>query len=470
MSITMSSRSDTYRNLLQEENPQEPGNDALSVSQAKTSRLCNKQCTQKYLPRIIASVLALAFAGCAFGLFPYIAISSAIDNNYVHFLYFAAGAFVLITVPISVYGIMQHLVNYYMPQVQKFVVRILFMVPIFSMEAWFSLFFHEAYEYIGVFRELYEAFVLSSFVYYIIALLGGEDELVTKLRRKDATYGQHPLPFKMFLGEWKMGRQFMMNCKYGVLQYVLVKIIATILIIPLQAEGHYNSGEWSWTSSYAYIAVIMNISVASALYCLVRLYYATKDDLKEWNPLGKFLCIKGIIFFTFWQGFAIQVLCSAGVIKGIGDWDPQHVVDGITDSLICFEMVFFAIAHRYAFPHTDYLHYLQRQRSKTNRSSRNDTDALLLFDQDNYVVNDSSVLDHEYQPPTVSQLDRPMSVSRALLGSAVPDETLRDIYRMGGTAAFGDASRSSAGSGDLRGRQAGADDDLLISMDQAEKI
>jgi hypothetical protein len=41
---------------------------------------------------------------------------------------------------------------------------------------------------------------------------------------------------------------------------------------------------------------------------------------------------------------------------------------------------------------------------------------------------------------------------------------------MGGTAAFGDASRSSAGSGDLRGRQAGADDDLLISMDQAEKI
>ncbi len=117
------------------------------------------------------------------------------------------------------------------------------------------------------------------------------------------------------------------------LQYVLVKIIATILIIPLQAKGHYNSGEWSWTSSYAYIAVIMNISVASALYCLVRLYYATKDDLKEWNPLGKFLCIKGIIFFTFWQGFAIQVLCSAGVIKGIGDWDPQHVVDGITVSL-----------------------------------------------------------------------------------------------------------------------------------------
>ena len=136
-------------------------------------------------------------------------------------------------------------------------------------------------------------------------------------------------------------------------------------------------------------------------------------------------------------------------------------------------MVFFAIAHRYAFPHTDYVHYLQRQRSKKSRSSRGDTDAFLLFDQDNNVVNDvdNPVVDTEYQPPTVSQLDRPMSVSRAILGSALPNETIRDIYRMGGTAAFGDASRSSAGSGGgRRQNDGGGDDDLLISMDQAEKI
>lgn len=134
-------------------------------------------------------------------------------------------------------------------------------------------------------------------------------------------------------------------------------------------------------------------------------------------------------------------------------------------------MVLFAIAHRYAFPHTDYLHYLQRN-ARRNQSTRGNTDTLLLFDQDNNVANDydNLLVDPEYQPPTVSQLDRPMSVSRAILGSVVPDETVRDIYRMGGTAAFGDASRSSAGSGDGRGRRAGEDDDLLISMDQAEGI
>eukprot|EP00804_Cyclotella_cryptica_P005514 CCRYP_003032-RA/>CCRYP_003032-RA protein AED:0.03 eAED:0.03 QI:176/1/1/1/0.66/0.75/4/2947/304 len=295
----MGDRIDMYKHLLSAngENPQEPGHDSsvITPTVSNTSRLCNTKCLKNYLPRTVAALLALALVGCALGLFPYIAINSAMENNYVHFLYFAAGALVLITIPISVYGIMQHLLNYYMPQVQKFVVRILFMVPIFSIQSWFSLFFHGAYEYIGIFRELYEAFVLSSFVYYIIELLGGEDELVSKLRRKEAKYGKHVFPIRMIFGEWKMGRPFMMNCKYGVLQYVLVKIVATIVIIPLQSKGLYHSGEWSWTSSYAYIAIIMNLSISYALYCLVKLYHATREDLREWNPLGKFLCIKGVV-------------------------------------------------------------------------------------------------------------------------------------------------------------------------------
>lgn len=86
-----------------------------------------------------------------------------------------------------------------------------------------------------------------------------------------------------------------MNCKYGVLQYVLVKIVTTIVVVVLEGMGRYKTGDWSLDSAYGYISVILNLSIGYALYCLVKLYYATKEDLKEWNPIGKFLCIKGIV-------------------------------------------------------------------------------------------------------------------------------------------------------------------------------
>jgi hypothetical protein len=50
--------------------------------------------------------------------------------------WFSAGAFVLLGFPISMCGIFMHLTNYYQPNVQCYVVRILWMVPIYSVESW----------------------------------------------------------------------------------------------------------------------------------------------------------------------------------------------------------------------------------------------------------------------------------------------------------------------------------------------
>lgn len=50
--------------------------------------------------------------------------------------WFSAGAFVLLGFPISMCGIFMHLTNYYQPNVQCYVVRILWMVPIYSIESW----------------------------------------------------------------------------------------------------------------------------------------------------------------------------------------------------------------------------------------------------------------------------------------------------------------------------------------------
>ena len=38
-----------------------------------------------------------------------------------------------------------------------------------------------------------------------------------------------------------------------------------------------------------------------AMYCLMLFYYSLHDELHALKPMGKLLCIKGVLFFTFWS-------------------------------------------------------------------------------------------------------------------------------------------------------------------------
>jgi hypothetical protein len=72
--------------------------------------------------------------------------------------------------------------------------------------------------------------------------------------------------------------------------------------------------------------------------------------------MPKFLCVKGILFFSFWQSIAISLLVAVGVITKLGPYvDAEHISLGLTDTLICIEMPLFAIAHNYAFSFTDFV-------------------------------------------------------------------------------------------------------------------
>ena len=85
--------------------------------------------------------------------------------------WFIGGIFVLATLPVSMLGIMQHALNYSKPHLQKYIIRILFMVPIYALNSWIVLKFPEASIYLDTVRECYEAFVIYNFMMYLISFL-----------------------------------------------------------------------------------------------------------------------------------------------------------------------------------------------------------------------------------------------------------------------------------------------------------
>lgn len=48
---------------------------------------------------------------------------------------YVGGLFVMGAIPISLYTIMMHLINYTAPYLQRYIIRILWMVPIYAIDA-----------------------------------------------------------------------------------------------------------------------------------------------------------------------------------------------------------------------------------------------------------------------------------------------------------------------------------------------
>jgi hypothetical protein len=203
------------------------------------------------------------------------------------------------TMPISLRVIVSHLMHWNLPQVQKFVVRIVWMVPLYSVESWLSLRFRSFALQIETLRWCYESYVIYSFLYFLISALGDEHRLICLLKEKPAERGNHMWPFKLCLYPWSMGHEFFHNCKIGVLQYVVIQNVLALIIVMLEGFHKYDEGRFRFDRGYLYICVISSLSQMWALYCLAQFYFATREDLQPWRPLGKFLCVKLVRKQTF---------------------------------------------------------------------------------------------------------------------------------------------------------------------------
>ncbi|ENN79781.1 hypothetical protein YQE_03837, partial [Dendroctonus ponderosae] len=222
--------------------------------------------------------------------------------------------------------IYHHLRWYTNPAEQRWIVRILFIVPIYATYSWTT-------------------FVIYNFLSLCYEYLGGEGNIMSEIRgkpiRSSCLFGTCCLQGKTYT----IG--FLRFCKQATLQFCL-------------AFGHYHDGDWSPDGGYIYITIIYNISVSLALYGLFLFYFATRDLLTPFEPVLKFCTVKSVIFLSFWQGVGLAILEKADVISPIIDSSGTRtsagtVSAGYQNFLICIEMFCAAVALRYAFPHRVYV-------------------------------------------------------------------------------------------------------------------
>lgn len=265
----------------------------------------------------------------------------------------------LVSIIMSFVSIWHHVKFKHRPLTRILIIRVLLMVPIYAVEAFGSLEVPNAYIYLDAIRDTYEAFIIYSFYCLLIEGLGGDGVLADNLRRVDEQ--EHIWPMN-FLRTWAMPDVFMSKCKFGTLQYCFVQPICVLITFILEVTGTYEEGSFKYNVGYPYIAFIRSASQTWAIYCLVLFYMGLHKMPEEYGGesfetmriVPKFLCIKGVVFFTFWQSLLLAFLVEIGLISATGHWSSTNISVRIQDFIIIVEMVGFAAAHIWAFRPDDF--------------------------------------------------------------------------------------------------------------------
>ncbi|KAE9591770.1 hypothetical protein Lal_00039019 [Lupinus albus] len=263
--------------------------------------------------------------------------------------------------------ISQHLFYWKNPKEQKAILIIILMAPIYAAVSFVGLLdikgSKEFFMFLESVKECYEALVIAKFLALMYSYLNisiSRNIVPDEIKGREI---HHSFPMTLFQPHSvRLNQQTLKLLKQWTWQFVIVRPVCSILMIALQLLGLYPT--WlSWT-----FTAILNISVSLALYSLVIFYHVFAKELAPHKPLAKFLCIKGIVFFCFWQGMVLNILAATGVLESLPfKLDVEHIEEAMQNILVCVEMVLFSVLQQYAYhasPYSGQVEQMLRQNKK----------------------------------------------------------------------------------------------------------
>eukprot|EP01084_Bolivina_argentea_P047256 87060_1 len=285
--------------------------------------------------------------------------------------------FVILACILSTIQINKHIYHDHHPQIRRYIIRILLMIIIYAICALLGLFQPQYSDIYEIVRDSYESIVIYSFYQLLIYTLGGYKSVQKQLSRIEIdTYPQlWPLnycfkPIQLRATD-RNDKQLQRNITFtfvkrittGVLQYCFIQFTMAIVSFLLDAFDRTHPSKISIVVSIT-IIIIRTLSQAVAMYCLVIFYFiltALPHTSKGYQlfiamrPVGKFVCIKGIVFFTYWQSVLLTTLVYFNIIKPVNwFWNAENIGVAIQNFIICIEMLFFSIGHWFAFKINDF--------------------------------------------------------------------------------------------------------------------
>jgi len=294
------------------------------------------------------------------------------------------GIFAIVSIFMSFTQIIQHFFHKTHHPSQKRIMRIIAMVPIYSATAWISILYFESAIYMEFIQSCFEAYVIYCFLLLLTKYLGGHRGVEEVILVQE--YVKLPFPCSCF--KIQPNVKWVWYFKIGLLQYTWINPLCSGIAVVLNLAGIYGNGQWEFNRGYPYITIIINLSQTLALYSLIAFYMNAKNELQPFKPLPKFIVIKLIVFFIFWQSVLMSGLAAIHILRNTS-CDPTANLNcngsttGFTveqekilleSILVCVEMFFFSIAHHWVFSWKPYTEgsYVNLIKSRYRNMNNND--------------------------------------------------------------------------------------------------
>ncbi|CUA74525.1 Protein LAZ1 homolog 1 [Rhizoctonia solani] len=305
--------------------------------------------------------------------------------------YIIASWFTFVSVSVSAWLVQKHLRWYSCEPQQRYIIRLLFMAPIYASIALAAYVSPSNSTPLYLVRDSYEAVTLASFLSLLLEYLPGPrhpepahkryrldqslnrvGSSLSKVQRQtvahklfyrfpmrgDPQNGHKPLtwifPLCFIRARTRDGLAYLRAMKWGVWQYCFIRPGSSLAAMILQQLNLYCESSWSWRWGHVYVVTVASVSSVVAVYCLIQLYTTIHQELKPYKPLLKLLSITALVFVTFWQSSVLSGLASLNLIPDTQYLTSDDITIGFPALLQTFEMACLTLLHLKVFSYLPY--------------------------------------------------------------------------------------------------------------------